>query len=217
MKDAPREIGGRRQALIWKYILFEFNDSDAEIYAAQDLAYQLGVHTILFVYTHSRYRSRRYTLDNAEAFPIYFPNVMTNAATPVQRQVHAVLIAGWADAGTCTAEEAPCVVDEVASFGDRWLDLQGWAVAPVVISEIRIAIDGQQVGSARTGLPRPDVLAALPGFSNARSGFSFTGRVPQHLSGRHEVTVVVSAGGAIVTTRRGLYDFGRLTPPGRTD
>lgn len=82
MRDAPREVAGRQQSMIWKYILFEHNDSDDEIWRAQLLAQELAVHAMLFVFTHSKEKSRRYTLANASEFPIAFPNVYTNA-TPI--------------------------------------------------------------------------------------------------------------------------------------
>jgi hypothetical protein len=82
MRDAPRTIAGRQQSMIWKYILFEYNDSDDEIRSAQCLAQELAVHAMLFVFTHSKGKSRRYTLHNVPDFPIAFPNIHTNG-TPI--------------------------------------------------------------------------------------------------------------------------------------
>lgn len=82
MRAIPKNIGDRRQHVVWKYILFEFNDSDEEIKEAQSKAQELKVDTLLFVYTHSRFKSNRHTVKNAGEFPIYYPNVTTNA-TPI--------------------------------------------------------------------------------------------------------------------------------------
>jgi organic radical activating enzyme len=82
MRDAPRTVHGRQQSMIWKYILFEYNDSDDEIRRAQQLAQELAVHAMLFVFTHSKEKSHRYTPRNVAEFPIAFPNVFTNA-TPI--------------------------------------------------------------------------------------------------------------------------------------
>jgi MoaA/NifB/PqqE/SkfB family radical SAM enzyme len=43
MRAIPKKIGRQRQLVIWKYILFEFNDSDEEILEAQKLAQELKV------------------------------------------------------------------------------------------------------------------------------------------------------------------------------
>lgn len=85
MRDALRAEPGRPGALVWKYILFEWNDSPEEIRRAQELAAELGVHAILFVFTHSKGKSRRFTPENVAEFPVHFPNVVTNA-TPIHYQ-----------------------------------------------------------------------------------------------------------------------------------
>ncbi len=75
--------------MVWKYILFEFNDSDEEIWEAQNVAQELKVDALLFVYTHSKFKSQRYTIKNAADFPIYYANVKTNA-TPIHYQMGAL-------------------------------------------------------------------------------------------------------------------------------
>lgn len=85
MRDVPKIENGIRQHLIWKYILFEFNDSIAEIEAAQRLAQELGVDTMLFVGTHSTYRSEYWLNGRTHEFPILYPNVATSV-TPVQQR-----------------------------------------------------------------------------------------------------------------------------------
>ena len=82
MRAVPKKIGKQRQYVVWKYILFEFNDSDDEIWEAQDAARELKVDCLLFVYTHSQFKSQRYTLENAADFPIHRAKVKTNA-TPI--------------------------------------------------------------------------------------------------------------------------------------
>lgn len=85
MADVPPVLDGVPQTLVWKYILFEFNDSDAEIAEAQRRAQDLGVDQLLFVFTHSAFRSTRWTVANAAEFPMLYPNV-TTSATPVHDQ-----------------------------------------------------------------------------------------------------------------------------------
>lgn len=48
--DACSEDEKVRPEVIWKYILFEFNDSDDELNAAQNMANEVGVDTLIFVY-----------------------------------------------------------------------------------------------------------------------------------------------------------------------
>jgi wyosine [tRNA(Phe)-imidazoG37] synthetase (radical SAM superfamily) len=85
MRHARAEKSPRPQLLIWKYILFEWNDSPAELEQAQVLAQAIGVDWLLFVFTHSAGKSRRYTIENAAEFPRRFANVTLNA-TPLHYQ-----------------------------------------------------------------------------------------------------------------------------------
>jgi hypothetical protein len=110
---------------VWKYIVFECNDSDEENYAAQHLAQDLGVDTLMFVFTHSEGRSRRWTTDNVANFPILFPNVMTSA-TPVHERaaVASQALGSWLGVGDWRRRIHYCV-DHVA-LDDNNLDIRGW-------------------------------------------------------------------------------------------
>jgi hypothetical protein len=85
MRDAVERRWRREGLVVWKYILFEWNDTPDELFRAQLLAQELGVDYLLMVYTHSKGKSRRYTLATASDLPIHFPNVVTNA-TPIHYQ-----------------------------------------------------------------------------------------------------------------------------------
>ncbi len=85
MRDAMKDTCQFPPIVVWKYILFEWNDSFEEIRAAQELAQEIGVTALLFVYTHSAGKSQRYTLNNPGDFPILAPNVNINA-TPIHYQ-----------------------------------------------------------------------------------------------------------------------------------
>lgn len=66
LADASRRHATRaRVEIIWQYILFEWNDGDAELARAQELAARIGV-PIHWVVTHTRGASRRYLADGAE-------------------------------------------------------------------------------------------------------------------------------------------------------
>jgi hypothetical protein len=88
MRDARAFRGPPAPSVVWKYILFEWNDSPEELFAAQELAREIGVQALLFVYTHSAGRSQRYTLQNPRDLPIHVPNVATNA-TPIHHRYFA--------------------------------------------------------------------------------------------------------------------------------
>jgi len=78
MKDIPKTLDGKKQRILWKYILFEFNDSKEELIAAQRLAHSIGIDTLMFVFTHSRFKSVKYRPENILDLPIIYPNVTTN-------------------------------------------------------------------------------------------------------------------------------------------
>jgi len=171
MREAPRQAQGCRQTILWKYILFEFNDSDDEIRSAQQTAQDLEVDVLLFVFTHSAYKSQRYTAANASEFPLLFPNVMTNA-TPVHDRD---LIEAVAEGETGLAnrhhwDDGMCVLDQVAEVGGA-IYVRGWALAQRPIEAIQVELHGHPIGRARLSLFRPDVFRDHPQFGNRNSGF----------------------------------------------
>jgi wyosine [tRNA(Phe)-imidazoG37] synthetase (radical SAM superfamily) len=188
MRDAPRWFKWRRQVLVWKYILFEFNDSDEEILAAQKLAQELRVHRLLFVFTHSPGRSRRYTPENVTDFPVYFPNVRTNA-TPVHYQ----------QAGTAVSRDRTlCVVDLLEWDTQGRLRIVGWALSHDSLTSIRVTVNGQAVGTAVRDLAREDVLAAHPEFGDTNAGFEFCGHAKQPRAEPHVIGLSLLAGETVL-------------------
>jgi hypothetical protein len=71
--------------LTWKYILFEFNDSETETNTAQDIAEELGIDRVLFVMTNSRGRSKRYTASTLRELPLHSPRASASPAAALQR------------------------------------------------------------------------------------------------------------------------------------
>ncbi len=75
------------------------------------------------------------------------------------------------------------------------LVVRGWA-ADVVdgapVAQLRILIDGTQVGAVTTGLARPDVAAAYSNLGWTRSGWSFTYPATNLSVGIHTVSAVAS-------------------------
>ncbi len=87
MNDA-KSTGGSETLLIWKYILFEFNDSDDELIAAQRKAMEMGIDEIQFVLTHSQYRSTRFTTETVGDIPL-IPRIARVRGTPQALQIKA--------------------------------------------------------------------------------------------------------------------------------
>ncbi|HEX3863025.1 MAG TPA: glycosyltransferase family 9 protein [Stellaceae bacterium] len=92
--------------------------------------------------------------------------------------------------------------DEIrlAVTGRIWV--KGWSVPPNPATAIAILLDGEEIGRADIGLPRPDVGNLFPALAHARrSGFSFRGRGAGTFSGEHQiVTRVHCIDGEIIDT-----------------
>ena len=87
--------------------------------------------------------------------------------------------------------------------GDGTLLVSGWAVCALGIAQIAVALDGEAVGDAELGFPRPDVAAEHPRIVQARhAGFLFQTQVSPRASGIHLVRIVA---------RNGLDDVRELT------
>lgn len=138
MIDARAASPDRRQTVNWKYILFEFNDSDEEIAAAQHKAHEIGVDALLFVATHSLHKSLRWTDQNLASLPRLYPFVRTSA-TPVhavsERSVRVVTpLTGRTRrlAGECTLLRA----------SDDGLQVGGWLTVGHPITSVALIWDG---------------------------------------------------------------------------
>ncbi len=69
---------------------------------------------------------------------------------------------------------------------------QGWALDTDVIVAVEIIVDGNYVGQAQYGFPRPDVREQNPQFANAgNSGWRFTFDTTKLSNARHRVTARV--------------------------
>jgi wyosine [tRNA(Phe)-imidazoG37] synthetase (radical SAM superfamily) len=189
LEDIPPVVDGIRQMKVWKYILFEFNDSDEEITETQQRAQDLGVDVMIFVFTHSKHRSERWTAENVAEFPILFPNV-TTSATPIHDQLRrdGIASAAWTPTTRFGRRTAHVEIDEMVARGSRVM-ARGWAWRRGGLDSLELRIDGQPVGVARIGLPRPDVAQAFPDYG-PRTGFAVSGALPCPLShGDHQIEV----------------------------
>lgn len=173
MQDAVAAKVKSRPVVIWKYILFVFNDSDEEIKAAQEKALELGVDTLVFVVTHSADRSLKYTMENIASLPIIAANVTTNAHPSFfdgvlygkQKKSLVQQVTGKFKKG-CMAK-----IDEVLVMPGNILQIRGWAAALQGVSRVVIRNREETVGETVLTDLRPDVEKVYPGFTQQPMGF----------------------------------------------
>ncbi|MHC1682356.1 MAG: Ig-like domain-containing protein [Clostridiaceae bacterium] len=81
------------------------------------------------------------------------------------------------------------------SSTERDLTVSGWALNASGIKAIQYYINNQLVGTSKTGISRPDVDAALPGYINGKtSGFSYSFNAMKYISsGSQSITLKVLA------------------------
>jgi hypothetical protein len=173
---AARNVAGQRPAVEWKYILFRHNDSDEELVAAQQRAYELDIDSLQFVFTHTVERSLRYTRENVAQLPIVWRGAYPEATsqlgyhrsearwlTPNSSDMHKDL----PGAGRVRIQ-----VDSCQLWSQRVL-LRGWAMGMDGRPPRRLSIqlNGHALGRARIGVVREDVWQAFPALGNRTAGF----------------------------------------------
>jgi ADP-heptose:LPS heptosyltransferase/GT2 family glycosyltransferase len=85
--------------------------------------------------------------------------------------------------------------DAAEYTSDGRLEVVGWAVSGVGIRGVGIEIDGNKIGDAEMGLPRPDVGDEYPASPMARlAGFRLEQRLTGIAEGEHDLRIVVSNG-----------------------
>lgn len=170
MRDAVQWARDRGTAVIWKYILFTHNDSDEEIVEAQELAQDIGVTALLFVFTPTRQRSMRYGMENAAAVPRLFSNVIVNGHPSFYRDVRRLQAATTWIAHDPVRELKFCI-DEVTLYRGEHLTVTGWAFSDCPVTAIEMTGPQGEQAIVRSRLARPDVPRALPQCRTDRSGF----------------------------------------------
>lgn len=70
MKDAKSSKQSNQTEVVWKYLLFEFNDSVKELIEAQKKALELNVDRLIFILTTSYCNSKRFTMKNVQEIPL---------------------------------------------------------------------------------------------------------------------------------------------------
>lgn len=207
MADIPKFVADRRQKVIWKYILFEFNDSDEEIVLAQRKAEALGIDGIFFVFTHSLYKSIRYTEENSHLLPVVWSGTILGS-TPIHfqnvRKMSPTDQTGW----PAEANDGRTVFmfDHAVLNGQGEIHLNGWALSEEPISRIQIACNGLPVGSSLLNQNRPDVESAYPGFGQSQVGFALHWIPERQVSGVQVIEAkILSEKGHVIANFRRSY------------
>ena len=179
MSDAAAARKKGRPQVIWKYILFEFNDSEKEILEAQGKAQEIGVDTLVFVVTHSQYHSQKYTMESIARLPIVSHKVTTNAHPSFfdgvrYGNIKKTFIRSVLDK---LSQKSLVRIDEVVIMPEDLLQIRGWAAAIEDIERIVVSIDDRVLGETLPADLRPDVEAAFPHFTRQPMGFRFSTKI----------------------------------------
>jgi O-antigen biosynthesis protein len=100
--------------------------------------------------------------------------------------------------GVAPAEPAGEILfhcDHVSLSALGRLVISGWSASPHGINEAVVLFNGEEIGRADLGLPRPDVAQARPSLAHAaESGLAFAHQLAEPVLGEHMVTMNIRAG-----------------------
>jgi pyruvate-formate lyase-activating enzyme len=183
MRDA-KHAPGRAPSVEWKYILFRYNDSDAELTAAQRHAAEAGIDSLQFVVTHTPEKSTRFTADNIEDLPIVWPNAYPETTPHLYFKRPTARALGHTNSGAELSfsgqGRVQIAVDDCRYWSGR-LFLRGWAMDSAGRSPraLRVRVADQLIGTALLGVAREDVAQAYPQHANRTAGFNAACELPR--------------------------------------
>jgi len=197
MRDC-RKFGRASIFLEWKFILFEHNDSDEEILAAQALAEEIGVDSLLFVLTNSKWHSQRFTAENLRELPL----TSTIASVAPCAAMSAIAMTGKLPG--VSLERQPGVIDICSVLQAGFITVEGWAYTEYrqYAEGVELLLDDRVVARTKPNLRRNDVAQAYPAAEGPNCGFFF--RAPLHgryLPEKVEVRVVSKRGNYLLGGR----------------
>lgn len=182
-----------RPIVIWKYILFEFNDSTEELLAVQEKIAELGVDTLVFVVTHSAHRSQLYTMKTVTDLPIIKSNVTTNAHPvfydgAVKGSIKKPLVQRLSELvrKNCLAQ-----IDDVMLMPDNLLQIRGWAASVNRVGSIHLNVGNLLLGETQPTGFRPDVADAFPSFPFQPMEFRLSAQLPEGTGKTIDITLKV--------------------------
>ena len=177
LRDAASEGGPTKPLVVWKYILFDFNDSPEELGAAQDFAIAHGIDVLMFVLTRTEWKSHRWTPETYPEILLHAPNARLSLVPDFLREAR---------------HDKPIVGNRLRrKVGDNWakvaehidtlwchpgmITLRGWARPQIPgdhVAEVTLCGDGHSLGKARLGIHRPEVFAHFGQQGPRRAGFA---------------------------------------------
>ena len=159
MRDARQgRMPGTR--LIWKYIVFKYNDDPADLLQAQRMADEFEVDELHFILTDTPNRSSRFDIDNIGDFPISSDRARVVSAAVYQNVKRRLLTS---DAVALRSESFEGYLDDAYINGAGTLVLRGWALTAtgVPVPSITGRIGTEREWKALTTTEsRPDVTQA---------------------------------------------------------
>ena len=170
MRDCKNR-GNPAVYLEWKYIVFEYSDSDEDLILAQKIADDIGVNSLLFILTNSKWHSRRYGIDNIREFPLRSP--VARVSPSAAMSVPACENSHFTTPGSGTMGNG-CIDVCSVSVG-KMLNVEGWALdlCGRYARHVELVIDGVTLARERTYHRRADVVAVHPTVEGERCGFIF--------------------------------------------
>lgn len=173
MRDA-KQYAANAPFVEWKYILFEFNDTDQEIVEAQRMAEEIGVDSIMFIITDSKWHSKRFRPDNLNCLPLLSPIATISPAASLQK----VQIVGQPAPGTSTMGQgkyASCFVDACHVLSSGVLRIEGWALGidGSYLDKLDLYLNGFLACSGRPVHRRKDVPEVITYAAGPDCGFVF--------------------------------------------
>jgi hypothetical protein len=171
MRDV-RKYAKHQPFLEWKYILFEFNDSDEELMEAQKIAEDIGVDSMMFIVTNTRFRSERYLADRLFSFPRISPLVTVSPAASMQK----VLRTGRAVLTHSNSRRQPSChffVDICNLLTCGVIRMEGWTLCTdgSYVDRIEVFGGNQLLSSGRPIHRRNDVPPVIKNAEGPNCGF----------------------------------------------
>lgn len=90
--------------------------------------------------------------------------------------------------------------------------VRGWALNPSGVREVNIIIDGNKIGTTKTGNSRKDVLNVFPAYNDSNSGFLYNVSIDGISDGQHKITVGVIGNDGTVTYMSKTVTVKKPTP-----
>jgi len=167
----------KRPFVEWKYILFEHNDSNEDVALAQSLTETYGLDSLLFIITHSKWASQRYTVDTLRSFPLTTELATISPAAGISTiKRSARILSEISEMGH--RDELSFFIDQIHVTVSEVLEIRGWSAVAGGgrIDDIVCYRGPQQLARTRPTEPRRDVAKAMPNMSDPMCGFTF--RIP---------------------------------------